>query len=120
MGMLFRASTGDERSTSRTATMNIQKLIAIVAAILINCAVLAWFHAWTSSVGAAAAMSAPAQKVVTLPAINVHPSAAQLRAVGRARGGAASGGQAGVSGNYLAPAMPYYSFAVQPTVRDAG
>src|SRR6185437_8604781 len=63
--------------------MNIQKLIAIVAAILINCAVLAWFHAWTSSVGAAAAMSAPAQKVVTLPAIHVHPSAAQLRAVGR-------------------------------------
>ncbi|HJR15031.1 MAG TPA: hypothetical protein VJ833_14195 [Rhodanobacteraceae bacterium] len=101
--------------------MNIQKLIAIVAAIAINCAVLAWFHAWTSSMVASAAVPAlPMQKAVTLPAINVHPSVEQLRAVGRTRAGAASGGQAGAPVNYSALAMPYYSFAVQPTSRDAG
>lgn len=101
--------------------MNIQKLIAIVAAIAINCAVLAWFHAWTSSVAASAVVPAvPMQKVVTLPAINVHPSAEQLRAVGRTRAGAASGGQADVSGNYSALAMPYYSFAAQPSARGEG
>jgi hypothetical protein len=101
--------------------MNIQKLIAIVAAIAINCAVLAWFHAWTSSVAASAAMPAvPVQKVVTLPAIHVHPSAAQLRAAGRTRVGAASGGQAGVAGNYLPLAMPYYSFAAQPSAVGEG
>ena len=99
--------------------MNIQKLIAIVAAILINCAVLAWFHAWTSSVVASATVPS-ASKVVTLPVINVHPSADQLRAVGRTRAGAAAGGQAGAPGNYSALAMPYYSFAAQPVSRDAG
>jgi len=90
--------------------MNIQKLIAIVAAILINCAVLAWFHAWTSSVGAAAAMSAPAQKVVTLPAIHVHPSAAQLRAVGRVHAPARPD-QTSVGAGLACLVMPYYSFA---------
>lgn len=100
--------------------MNIQKLIAIVAAIAINCAVLAWFHAWTSSVVASATIPS-ASKVVTLPTINVHPSAAQLRAAGRGHAGAASGGgQAGIPGNDSALAMPYYSFAAQPTSRDAG
>ncbi|MGN6790546.1 MAG: hypothetical protein ACTHJP_13590 [Rhodanobacteraceae bacterium] len=99
--------------------MNIQKLIAIVAAIAINCAVLAWFHAWTDSVVASATVPS-ASKVVTLPVINVHPSAAQLRAAGRVHMGAMPGGQAGVSGNYSALAMPYYSFAVQPASRDAG
>lgn len=99
--------------------MNIQKLIAIVAAIAINCAVLAWFHAWTNSVVASATVpSTP--KVVTLPAINVHPSAAQLRAAGRTHTGAASGGQASLSGNYSALAMPYYSFAVQPVALGEG
>lgn len=101
--------------------MNIQKLIAIVAAILINCAVLVWFHAWTSAVVASASVPAvPMQKAVMLPAINVHPSAEQLRAVGRTRADTASGGQAGISANYSALAMPYYSFAVPPTSGDAG
>ena len=59
----------------------IRKLIAIVAAVAINCAVLAWFHAWSSAaVASAAAAAAHAQlPVVTLPVINVHPSAEQLR-----------------------------------------
>jgi hypothetical protein len=61
------------------------------------------------------------QGAVTLPAINVHPSAAQLRAVGRLHAGTADGGQAAVSGgNQSALVMPYYSFAAQPTGRDAG
>ena len=61
------------------------KLIAIVVAIAINVAVLAWFHAWSASVVASAA-AAPMQRQpeVTLPAINVHPSAAQLHALQRA------------------------------------
>jgi hypothetical protein len=99
--------------------MNIQKFIAIVAAVAINCAVLAWFHAWTTGVASAAAAAASVQGAVMLPAINVHPSAAQLRAVGRTHAGAAPAGQAGVSENYSALAMPYYTFAAQPA-SDAG
>jgi len=99
--------------------MNIQKLIAIVAAVAINCAVLAWFHAWTTGVASAAAAAASVQGAVMLPAINVHPSAAQLRAVGRTHAGATPAGQAGVSENYSALAMPYYTFAAQPA-SDAG
>ncbi|MGN6190907.1 MAG: hypothetical protein ACTHM4_02040 [Rhodanobacteraceae bacterium] len=99
--------------------MNIQKLIAIVAAIAINCAVLAWFHAWTTGVASAAAAAASMQGAVMLPVINVHPSAAQLRAAGRVHAGMASGGQIGVSENQSALAT-YYSFAAQPTGRDAG
>ena len=99
--------------------MNIQKLIAIVAAVAINCAVLAWFHAWTTGVASAAAAAASVQGAVMLPAINVHPSATQLRAVGRTHAGAAPAGQTGVSGNYSALATPYYTFAAQPS-SDAG
>ena len=98
--------------------MNIQKLIAIVAAIAINCAVLAWFHAWTTGVASAAAAAASMQGAVMLPVINVHPSAEQLRAAGRSAG-VAAGGQIGVSENQSALAT-YYSFAAQPTSRDAG
>lgn len=62
----------------------IRKLISIVVAIAINVAVLAWFHAWSASVVASASV-APAQPLpaVTLPVINVHPSAAQLHALQR-------------------------------------
>jgi hypothetical protein len=101
--------------------MNIQKLIAIIVAIAINCAVLGWFHSWTTGVASAAAAAASAQSAVMLPVINVRPSAEQLRAVGRLHAGTAAGGQAAVSaGNQSALVMPYYSFAAQPTSRDAG
>ena len=77
--------------------MNIQKLIAIVAAILINCAVLAWFHAWTSNVTVSAVVPhGHAQKIVTLPIVEVRPSAEQLRALRHTR--AADSGQGGVRG----------------------
>ncbi|HET7161585.1 MAG TPA: hypothetical protein VFI32_02815 [Rhodanobacteraceae bacterium] len=59
----------------------LRKLIAIVIAVAINCAVLAWFHAWSASAVAAAALAPPA--AVTLPVINVRPSAAQWRELQR-------------------------------------
>ncbi len=63
-----------------------RKLIAIVVAVLINCAVLVWFHAWTSAMVAnASPLPEPARKVLMLPTINVYPSAGQLRALRRER-----------------------------------
>ncbi|HVU82312.1 MAG TPA: hypothetical protein VHD89_09950 [Rhodanobacteraceae bacterium] len=91
----------------------IRKLIAIAAAIAINCAVLVWFHAWSSAaVASAAAASARMPTVVTLPVINVHPSAEQLhrlRAAPRTSGPA----RAGLGGDIACLVMPYYSFASQ-------
>jgi hypothetical protein len=90
----------------------IRKLIAIVAAIAINCAVLAWFHAWSSAaVASAAAASAHMPTVVTLPVINVHPSADQLRQLRQAP--RTSAAQAGLGGDVACLVMPYYSFAMQ-------
>lgn len=60
----------------------IRKLISIVVAIAINCAVLAWFYAWSASAIASAAAVQP-RPSVTLPVIDVHPSAAQLHALQR-------------------------------------
>ncbi|HVX04062.1 MAG TPA: hypothetical protein VHA71_02965 [Rhodanobacteraceae bacterium] len=92
----------------------IRKLIAIAAAIAINCAVLVWFHAWSSAaVASAAAASARMPTVVTLPVINVHPSAEQLRQL-RAAPGTSGPARAGLGGAAAAClVMPYYSFAAQ-------
>jgi hypothetical protein len=91
----------------------IRKLIAIVAAIAINCAVLAWFHAWSSAaVASAAAASARMPTVVTLPVINVHPSADQLRQLRQASQTSAPP-QAGAAIGAACLVMPYYSFAAQ-------
>ena len=101
--------------------MNIRKLIAIVAAIAINCAVLAWFHAWSSAaVASAAAASARMPTIVTLPAITVHPSAAQLRALREARTQPRKPEQASAVVGAACMAMPYYSFAAQPSDCTAG
>lgn len=90
----------------------IRKLIAIVAAIAINCAVLAWFHAWSSAaVASAAAASTHMPTIVTLPVINVHPSAKQLRQLRQAP--RTSAAQVGLGGGVACLVMPYYSFAVQ-------
>ncbi|HEU0276881.1 MAG TPA: hypothetical protein VFQ95_03550 [Rhodanobacteraceae bacterium] len=64
-------------------TMNIQKLVIIAIAIAINVVVLASFHAWSTAVVASAVQLQPTRPVVTLPVINVHPSAAQLRELRR-------------------------------------
>ncbi len=61
------------------------KLIAIVVAIAINCAVLAWFHAWSSAAIANAAAAAHTPASVTLPVINVHPPTELLDALRHAR-----------------------------------
>ena len=90
----------------------IRKLIAIVAAIAINCAVLAWFHAWSSAAVASAAASAQPRTIVTLPVIDVHPSAEELRQL-RHAGNTSAPPQAGTGIGAACLVMPYYSFAAQ-------
>lgn len=98
----------------------IQKLVIIVAAIAINVAVLAWFHAWTTVVVANATPSpGHADKILTLPVINVHPSAAQLRAL-RHTGAMAAPEQADVAGRHACLVMPFYSFAERSTACAEG
>jgi hypothetical protein len=97
----------------------IRKLIAIVAAIAINCAVLAWFHAWSSAAVASAAASARMPTVVTLPVVNVHPSADQLRQLRRASQTSAPP-QAGTGIGAACLVMPYYSFAAQCDATASG
>jgi hypothetical protein len=70
--------------------MNIQKLAIIVAAIAINVAVLAWFHASSAAAIARAARApAPAAPTWVLPAVNVTPGPAALRAAQRPQPAAA-------------------------------
>jgi hypothetical protein len=97
--------------------MNIQKLTAIVAAILINFAVLAWFHAWTTSLVASATPPAHADKVQVLPTINVYPTAEQLRAVRQVR---AAPKQADAGAQLACIDMPFYSFAAPCTTAVGG
>lgn len=97
--------------------MNIQKLIAIVAAIAINCVVLAWFHAvGVRAVANASPRPGLSQTVVTLPTITVRPTRVQiesLRAGTTARRAGADAGHAtpAADGDARALAMPFYSFA---------
>jgi hypothetical protein len=91
----------------------IRKLIAIVLAVLINGAVLVWFHAWSvAAVARAASPHGHVQKIVTLPVITVHPSAAQMRALRHAPA-PATHDQASLGGSAACLVMPYYSFATQ-------
>ena len=91
----------------------IRKLIAIVLAVLINGAVLAWFHAWSSAaVASAAAAHGQAPTVITLPVTTVHPSAEQMRMLRQAPSHATPD-QASVGGGPACLVMPYYSFATQ-------
>ena len=99
--------------------MNIQKFIAITAAIAINCAVLAWFHAWsTATVANAAAASARMPTVVTLPVIHVRPSAEQLRQL-RQMPAPSTSARAGLGGGVACLVTPYYSFAMQCDVASS-
>ena len=98
----------------------IRKLIAIVLAVLINGAVLVWFHAWSSAAVASATVPHPrARDIVTLPMVTVHPSAAQMRQLRESRHAplAATPDQASIGGSGVGNAaclvMPYYSFATQ-------
>lgn len=89
-----------------------RKLIAIVLALLINCAVLVWFHAWSANVVAAAApASTQVGKVLTLPRITVRPTRAQMDALRRERAPAGSARIAPAGGGMQALAMPFYSYA---------
>ncbi|MGH8118047.1 MAG: hypothetical protein ACREP0_10115 [Rhodanobacteraceae bacterium] len=92
--------------------MNVQKLIAIVVAIAINCAVLAWLHGWSpATVASAAPPPVRAQQIITLPTITVRPSADQLRELQRERA-ATPPEQADAGAAYSGFDMPYYSFAL--------
>ncbi|MGH8112696.1 MAG: hypothetical protein ACREPL_12370 [Rhodanobacteraceae bacterium] len=98
--------------------MNVQKLIAIVVAIAINCTVLAWLHGWSpASVASAAPPPVRAQQIITLPTITVRPSAGQLRELQRERA-ASVPEQASVAED--AGLMPYYSFAAQSSEGNQG
>ena len=66
--------------------MNIQKLVAIVAAVAINVVVLAALHAWTANVAAGAAAAArQTEPAITLPTITVRPTPAQIEQLRQAR-----------------------------------
>jgi hypothetical protein len=99
--------------------MNFAKPIAITASILINAAVLVWFHAWSVNAVASATSPSHADKIMVLPTITVHPSTAQLRALRHAHGSAAPV-QAVVVEPDLAFDMPYYSFAARSAVTAKG
>jgi hypothetical protein len=92
-----------------------RKLIAIVLALLINCAVLAWFHTWSAT---AVATTVPAStqvgKVLTLPRITVRPTHAQMDALRRERAPSGSAAIAPAGEGMQALVMPFYSFAGDP------
>ncbi|TAN06253.1 MAG: hypothetical protein EPN36_04890 [Rhodanobacteraceae bacterium] len=91
----------------------IRKLIAIAAAIAINCVVLAWFHAWGAAAVAKVDPPANTQKILTLPTLHVHPSAEQLRELRKERMQTAPEQASAGGGGVACLAMPYYSFAPQ-------
>ena len=83
--------------------MNVQKSVAVFAAMLITAAGMAGIANYSNAAVSSAnrAVNASSQ-VITLPAMNVHPSQEQLQQL--------RGGDAGT----VAPAnlrMPYYSYA---------
>jgi hypothetical protein len=91
--------------------MNIRKLVAIVLAVLINCAVLAWFHTWSTAVVANAAQSQDVNPVL-LPTITVRPTPAQLQMLQRERKSPATSSIAPGAGTGIQTlVMPFYSFA---------
>lgn len=70
--------------------MNIRKLAIVIAAIAINVLVLAWFHAWTVAQVVSATPPPPPNGVITLPTVNVYPSAQQWHALHRSPASASS------------------------------
>lgn len=83
--------------------MNAQKSVAVIAAMLITAAGMAGIANYSNAAVSSANRAVDASsQVITLPAMNVHPSQEQLQQL--------RGGDAGT----VAPAnlrMPYYSYA---------
>lgn len=94
----------------RNILMNVQKLIVIAIAILINAVALALFNVSTPVSGTAAAIHTRVRDIPTLPAIEVHPSASELREWHRARE-TAGPKQVDATTEVACAGMPYYSFA---------
>jgi hypothetical protein len=87
--------------------MNVQKSVAVVAAMLITAAGIAGIASYSNAAasGAQRGINATSQMIRTLPVINVHPSKEQMREL--------RGDQAGAAPANLR--MPYYSFASDST-----
>jgi len=99
----------------------IRKLVAIVLSVAINCAVLVWFHAWSTAAVAQVLPPAGTQKAVVLPTITVRPTRAQIDALRReARQPSTSSVTPAGGVGMQALVMPYYSFADEPAAADAG
>ena len=83
--------------------MNVQKSVAVVAAMLITAAGMAGIANYSNAAVSSANRAVDAStQVITLPTMNVHPSPDQVKEL--------RGGDAGT----LAPAnlrMPHYSYA---------
>ncbi|MGH8182243.1 MAG: hypothetical protein ACREPH_01120 [Rhodanobacteraceae bacterium] len=82
--------------------MNVQKSVAIAAAMLITAAGMSGIASYSNMIANGnRGIDASTQAIKTLPTINVHPSAEQMREL--------RGNQAGAAPASLR--MPYYSFA---------
>ena len=83
--------------------MNVQKSVAVVAAMLITAAGMAAIASYSNAAasGAQRGINATSEVIPTLPTINVHPSKEEMREL--------RGDQAGAAPANLR--MPYYSFA---------
>lgn len=99
----------------------IRKLIAIILAVLINAAVLVWFHTWSTTAMASAAPSPRTDKALVLPTITVYPTRAQLESLGRHPAPATTSvGESSGTGDAQTLVMPYYSFADSFDAADNG
>lgn len=62
--------------------MNFHKLVAILLAILVNCAIAIGLLAWAADAATSAqSRQVPGDAVTTLAPVNVYPSAAELQAL---------------------------------------
>jgi hypothetical protein len=76
----------------------LRQLIAVVLAVLINCAVLASFYPWRTAAIAHVVPTESAGSVVTLPTITVRPTRAQVEMLRRMAASTGTG-DAGVLGS---------------------
>ncbi|HEX5961084.1 MAG TPA: hypothetical protein VFY97_07545 [Rhodanobacteraceae bacterium] len=83
--------------------MNVQKSLAVLAAMLITAAGIAGIAGYSNAAASSVnrAMNASTTVIRTLPTMNVHPSKAQLQELHNDKAGAAP----------ASLRMPYYSFA---------
>ena len=116
--MQFKAVVGRDNLAANGFELPGDLAGMIVTGIAINCAVLACLQLGSSKPAPAAA-TLDGGRIVTLPTVVVHPTAAQWREV-KASPAAADPQQANASAGADCLAMPYYSFAVQCVAAVSG